>query len=92
MNIAERSLYIVPPRVAWACRITKAKDNDGNDITPPLYDYTPGFNTQPKPFPFHLEARSEKRRLAVEEAWMEAQASDPLAWTADYKLGHSLSE
>ncbi|KAL3459719.1 cytochrome P450 [Aspergillus heterothallicus] len=89
MNIAERSLYILPARVMWACRITKAKDANGADITPPSYDYTTGFNAQPKPFTFHLEARSEQRRLAVDEAWREAKKEDPLAWTADYRLGHS---
>jgi hypothetical protein len=44
MNIAERSLYILPGRVMWACRITKAKNANGADITPPSYDYTTGFN------------------------------------------------
>ncbi|GIJ81524.1 hypothetical protein Asppvi_000023 [Aspergillus pseudoviridinutans] len=92
MNIAERSLYILPARIMWACRITKAKDERGADITPPLYNYTTGFNTQPKPFPFHLEARSEKRKIAVKEAWEEAQKGDPLAWTVNYKLGHSFKE
>jgi hypothetical protein len=92
MNIAERSLYILPPRVIWACRLTKKKDANDADITPPLYDYTSGFNTQPKPFPFHLESRSQKRQAAVEEAWSEAQEEDPLAWTVNYKLGHSLGE
>jgi hypothetical protein len=79
MNIAERSLYILPARVMWACRITKAKDANGADITPPSYDYTTGFNAQPKAFTFHLEARSEQRRLMVEEEWREAEKEDPLA-------------
>lgn len=59
---------------------------------PPLYDYTSGFNTQPNRFPFHLEARSEQRRKAVKTAWEEAQKEDPLSWTVNYKVGHSLGD
>ncbi|KAL2827812.1 hypothetical protein BDW59DRAFT_160121 [Aspergillus cavernicola] len=91
MNIAERSLYILPARIMWACRIIK-KDADGVKITPPLYDYTTGSNTQSKQFPFRLEARSEERRVIVEEVWMERQRGDPLAGTVNYKLGHSLGD
>ncbi|KAL3494856.1 cytochrome P450 [Aspergillus germanicus] len=90
MNIAENSLHLLPARVIWACKISKRTGPDGVEITPSLYDYTSGFNTQPRPFEFDLVARSEEKRAAVEAAFGIAQASDPLASTVDYKLGHSL--
>jgi hypothetical protein len=92
MNIAENSLHLLPARVIWACKISKRKGPDGVEITPPLYDYTTGFNTQPRPFEFDLVARSEEKRAAVEVAFGIAQASDPLASTVDYTLGHSLCQ
>jgi hypothetical protein len=88
MNIAERSLYLLPPRVAWACRISRQKDAQGNEIVPPSYDYTTGFNTQPKTFPFDLQPRSKDRAEHVAKAWEEAHRNDPLAHTANYKLGY----
>ena len=78
-NIAEKNLYILTSRIAWATNISKARDNDGNEIDPPLYDYTSGFNAQPKWFPFQLEARSGER-LAIIEGDLKANAeNDPLA-------------
>lgn len=78
-NIAERNLYLLISRIAWACDISKAKDKDGYQITPPLYDYTAGFNSQPKWFAFELAARSQER-MAVIEAEIEREArEDPLA-------------
>ena len=61
MNIAERSLYILIARIAWACEIRK---RPGVEV--PWYDYTVGFNTQPNPFVFDLEVRSEARRVVVD--------------------------
>lgn len=78
MNIAERSLYILTARIAWACEFSKKHGPDGSEIEVPSYDYVTGFNTQPKPFPFKLEARSEMRRTLVEQAWKNAEAADPL--------------
>lgn len=89
MNIAERSLYIFTSRVAWACRVSRKKDSQGNEIIPPEYDYTPGFNTQPKPFPFELEARSREKAEYVAQAWEEAKSTDPLKHTANYELGQA---
>ncbi|KAJ3461119.1 hypothetical protein MRS44_011986 [Fusarium solani] len=76
MNIAERSLYILTPRVAWACRIGRKKDSQG-------------FNTQPKPFPFDLQARSPEKAEYVARAWEEAKMTDPLKHTANYELGQA---
>ena len=78
LNIAERSLYILTSRIVWACEFSKQRGLDNKEIMVPSYDYTSGFNTQPKPFPFDLKPRSEKRRQLVDDAWREAEAADPL--------------
>ena len=78
LNIAERSLYILTARIVWACEFSKQLGRDNKEIKVPSYDYTSGFNTQPKPFPFHLKPRSEKRQRLVDDAWREAEAADPL--------------
>ncbi|TKA38333.1 hypothetical protein B0A55_13524, partial [Friedmanniomyces simplex] len=44
LHIAERSLYILISRIAWACDIAYQKDAHGEDMIPPSYDYVAGFN------------------------------------------------
>lgn len=77
-TIAERSLNLLVARIAWACQISKARDGEGKEVNVPWYDYTAGFNVQPKWFPFELVARSGERkemvRMAMEGGWRE----DPL--------------
>jgi hypothetical protein len=78
-NIAERSLNILTSRIAWACDLAKAKDAAGKEIAVPLYDYTAGFNVQPKPFPFELRVRSPERLKVVEQELDGVMREDPLA-------------
>ena len=78
MHIAERSLYILIARIAWACDIKKKIDGKGREIEVPLYDYCDGFNVQPNWFAFDLKARSEKRWQIVKEAYESEMANDPL--------------
>jgi cytochrome P450 len=78
MHIAERSLYLLTARVAWACDWKKRIGADGKKITPPSYDYVEGFNVQPKWFPFDLEVRNQNRLKIVEEASKQAERDDPL--------------
>ncbi|KAL2062551.1 hypothetical protein VTL71DRAFT_6817 [Oculimacula yallundae] len=66
LNIAEKSLFILTARVAWAFNITKR-----TGIEVPWYDYTSGFNVQPKPFTFDLEARDLGRSNLIEKKWIE---------------------
>jgi hypothetical protein len=65
LNIAEKSLFLLTARLAWACNISK---RPGYEV--PWYDYTAGFNVQPKPFIFDLVARSKEKRAFVEEQWL----------------------
>ena len=62
-SIAERSLNLLVARIAWACEIRR---KPGVDV--PLYDYTTGFNVQPKHFEFELRAR-EGRGEVVQGIW-----------------------
>lgn len=72
MNIAENSLHLLVARMAWATEISK---RPGVEV--PLYDYTAGFNVQPKPFVFDLKPRSEGRRRLVERTWEVGKGRDP---------------
>jgi cytochrome P450 len=77
-NIAERNLYILTARIAWAVDLGKAKDEDGNEIEPPLYDYTAGFNAQPKWFPFTLMVRSDSKLAIIDTELKRNAENDPL--------------
>lgn len=45
----------------------KRRRADGSEVQVPWYNYTTGFNVQPRPFEFDLRARGEGRRKMVEE-------------------------
>jgi hypothetical protein len=75
MNIAERSLYILTARIAWACHIEKKRDSDGNHLDVPLYDYTTGFNVQPKWFPFEMTPRKGRDEIIRREWDIVAKTS-----------------
>ncbi|KAK5043488.1 hypothetical protein LTR84_011957 [Exophiala bonariae] len=77
-NIAERSLFILVARIMWTCKISKAKDATGHEIDVPLYNYTTGFNAQPKSFPFELKPRDDSRLGVVEKEYEFWQMNDPL--------------
>lgn len=68
-HIAERSLNIEVASIAWACEI---REKSGKK--PPLYDYTVGFNAQPKWFDFELKARKGRDKLVrdhYQAAWAD---------------------
>jgi hypothetical protein len=73
MNIAEKSLNLLIARMAWACEIKK---RPGVEV--PWYDYTSGFNVQPKPFVFDLNPRNVEKRLLVERTWLQGTTGIPL--------------
>lgn len=73
MNIAENSLHLLIARMAWGTEVSK---KPGVEI--PLYDYTAGFNVQPKPFAFDLKARGEARKKLIEETWETGKSRDPM--------------
>jgi cytochrome P450 len=62
LNIAERSLNILVARIAWASDI---EGKQGWDYE--AYEYTTGFNVQPKTFPFSLTARKGRAKIVETE-------------------------
>jgi cytochrome P450 len=78
LNIAERSLHLLVARIAWACDIRKALNEEGEEEAVPLYDYVARMNTHPNWFPFELQARGEERLRIVKEAAERARLADPL--------------
>jgi cytochrome P450 len=77
-NIASRNLFLLAARIAWSMDIYKAKDKDGKEITPPSYNYTAGFNSQPEFFSFDVKVRSEKRMAIIEAELKKGAENDPL--------------
>ncbi|GKT46797.1 cytochrome P450 monooxygenase psoD [Colletotrichum spaethianum] len=78
INIAERSINLKIALLAWGCNISRARDEKGQEIIPPLYDFVEGFNVQPKPFGFDLQPRSPARVELIERAYERALKDDPL--------------
>ena len=72
MNIAENSLNLLVARIAWAADIQKRKG-----VEVPDYDYTSGFNVQPRGFVFDLRERG-RRGEVVERVWREGRGRDPM--------------
>jgi hypothetical protein len=67
MNIAEKSLHLLTARIAWAFTLKK---RPGVEV--PLYDYTSGFNVQPKSFVFDMEVRSPEKRDLIQKQWNQS--------------------
>ncbi|KAF5264220.1 hypothetical protein FOXYS1_5006 [Fusarium oxysporum] len=72
-NIAERSLNILVARIAWAVTYRKKKDENGAELPIPSYDYTVGFNVQPRFFHFDLIPRSPARTQQILDAYQTAR-------------------
>lgn len=72
MNIAEKSLHLLTARIAWAFALKKRPG-----VKVPLYDYTSGFNVQPKPFVFDMEVRSPQKRDIIQNQWREKLSTGP---------------
>jgi hypothetical protein len=76
--VGTRNVYIQAMMLIWACDIKRARDEDGNEIIPPFYDFVHGFNVGPNRFDFDLKPRSQERLAMVEKAYKEALAGDPM--------------
>jgi len=78
ITIAENSVNLQAALLAWGSDLGRARDADGKEIVPPLYDYVAGFNVAPKPFKFTLKARSEEKADLIERAYQQSLKDDPL--------------
>lgn len=69
MHIAERSLFLGISRMLWAFNFEKAKDENGNEITPDISKLVEGLFALPEPFPAKITPRSEKHAQRIREEW-----------------------
>lgn len=75
-NIAERSLNLLTARIGWALDLRRKTDAKGEMLPLPDYDYTIGFNVQPRHFQFDIVARSPKRAEAVLNALQKGRGGE----------------
>ena len=82
MHIAERSLFLAISRLLWAFDFEKARDDNGNEITPDADDLTEGLFVLPKPFPARIVPRDGDKVARVKVEWtkMEDLLDDELQW------------
>ena len=73
LNIAERSLFLLVARLGWAVDVRKKEG-----VKVKEYEYTTGFNVQPRFFDFDLRARGEARWNVVEDELRKELERDPL--------------
>ncbi|KAH8889171.1 cytochrome P450 [Thozetella sp. PMI_491] len=78
MQLAERGLIMQIALFAWTCDLKRAKDGDGNEIIPPKYDFTVGFNVAPRKFSFELKPRDDKRWAMFKATYEQSLRDDPL--------------
>lgn len=71
-------MHLATARIAWGCHVAKSRDSTGKEIDVPLYDYTQGFNVQPKLFPFDLKVRSQEKMRILQQAVRLGIETDPL--------------
>ncbi|KAL1961759.1 hypothetical protein VTN77DRAFT_1085 [Rasamsonia byssochlamydoides] len=69
MHIAERSLFLGISRMLWAFNFEKARDKNGNEITPDIDKLTEGLLVLPQPFPAKITPRSERHAQRIREEW-----------------------
>ena len=77
-NIAERSLYLLTARLAWACDISPKKSDSGQPILPRFDNFTSGLAVQPRWFPFDLNPRDSGRIKVLDAEILRNAENDPL--------------
>lgn len=73
MHIAERSLFLGISRMLWAFNFEKARDGNGNEITPDISKLTEGLFVMPQPFPAKITPRSQRHAERVRQEWADYQ-------------------
>ena len=73
MHIAERSLFLAMARMLWAFKFEKARDDQGNLITPDIDNLTQGLFVLPEKFPAVIKPRSEHHAELIESTWQSCE-------------------
>lgn len=80
MVVGSRNVYIQTLMLAWACEFGRARHKTtGEEIVPPEYDMSTGFNVRAMQFEFELNVRSAERMMMVQDAYKKALDSDLMA-------------
>ncbi|KAF4597797.1 hypothetical protein EYR40_008264 [Pleurotus pulmonarius] len=66
-HLATASLWIAIATIFSTLHISKARDENGMEITPPV-EFEKGISSQPKPFPCNIAARSDTAARIIAEA------------------------
>lgn len=74
MHVVDRSLFLAISRLLWAFEITKARDENGGEVTPDRMAMDDSQVATPSPFLVSIRPRSELKAAVVREAWRECQA------------------
>ncbi|RDW71437.1 hypothetical protein BP6252_08000 [Coleophoma cylindrospora] len=69
VDIVEQELFLGMGGLAWAFHIGKSRDANGNEVAPPLDDYTSLLIAKPEHFEFDMKVRSLGKKAMIEKAW-----------------------
>ncbi|KAF7759803.1 hypothetical protein Agabi119p4_11498 [Agaricus bisporus var. burnettii] len=69
-HFAEENLWSISTNLIATMDITKAIDENGDPITPPV-EFTTGFVSHPKPFKCNIKPRSDQRWKLVEQTELD---------------------
>ncbi|KAJ7683714.1 cytochrome P450 [Mycena rosella] len=72
-NLASNSVYINVARILWGFNLSKARDQNGQEIEVDTFAYTNGFNSVPLPFPISITPRSAAHLAIIERENEAAQ-------------------
>ncbi|KAJ7707448.1 cytochrome P450 [Mycena rosella] len=65
-HLASNSVYINVARILWGFNLSKARDENGQEINVDTLAYTDGFNSIPLPFPISITPRSANHLAIIE--------------------------
>jgi hypothetical protein len=69
MHIAERSLFLAIARLVWAYSFEKARDSNGQPVTPDTEDLVGGLTVTPAAFKAIITPRSKEKAGIITKDW-----------------------
>lgn len=73
IDVADTSMFLAIARMLWAFDFAKAKDGNGNEVSPDPEAFTAGLAAGPVDFPADITPRSEKHAEILKMEWESAQ-------------------